>query len=83
MDIRRISVGPDYKNAMHFSKGKEAFGGHVIHEILFIEDGYNVFLKNKNEEIFQWKRIVGMPILIEYNIEFEITEELYSKTEGG
>ena len=35
--IRKISIGSDYKNdAMHYAKGQEVYGGHIINDIIFI-----------------------------------------------
>ena len=40
-NIRKISIGSDYKNdAMHYSVGQQVYGGHEISHILF-EDSDN------------------------------------------
>lgn len=74
MDIRKISIGPDYKSgAMHYIVGQEVLGGnHTIH--LIKQDSQtgaiNVWIK-KDAEIFLWKTFnSSMPFSIEYNVNF-------------
>jgi len=70
--IRKISIGPDYKSAMHYSIGQEVYGGHIISHIL-LEDkdsSYNIFI-TKNEEILPWKKFnSNMAISIEYELKY-------------
>ncbi len=74
MDIRKVSVGPDYKSgAMHYQVGQQILKGtHTIHLIKPSKDGsIQIWVENDNEEIFLWKGFtVTMPISIEYNINF-------------
>lgn len=66
--IRKISVGADYKNAMHYIVGQEVLGGsYTIAEINQEEDSYSVWVKKKNE-VLKWKEISNTPIIIEYNL---------------
>ena len=69
--IRKISVGPDYKNAMHYQIGQQVCGDH---EILMIDndDDNNIrILIGRGEEACYWKSFnKNMPISIEYNIDF-------------
>ena len=47
-NIRKISIGSDYKNdAMHYSVGQEVYGGHTICDIVSDEaDGeYFIYIK--------------------------------------
>jgi len=70
MDIRKISIGPDYKSsAMHYIVGQEVLGGdYRIHLIRSEEDGIKIWIE-KEEEVFLWKRFtITMPVSIEYNI---------------
>jgi len=71
--IRKISVGPDYKdNAMHYSVGQEVYGGHVISAILNdpILNSYSIFIK-KGDEIMPWKKFnSNMAISIEYDLKY-------------
>lgn len=70
MDIRKISIGPDYKSsAMHYIVGQEVLGGdYVIHLIRSEDDGIKIWIE-KNNEVFLWKKFtVSMPVSIEYNI---------------
>jgi len=51
-NIRKISIGSDYKNdAMHYSVGQEVYGGHEISHILFedSDNSYNIHIKKNNE----------------------------------
>lgn len=66
--IRKISVGADYKNAMHYIVGQEVLGGsYTIAEINQEEDSYSIWVKKKNE-VLKWKEISNTPIIIEYNL---------------
>ena len=71
MFIRKISVGSDYKYAMHYLVGQEVLNGqYVIHLIDHKEssDSYVIYIE-RNEEVFLWKEFKSsMPISIEYNI---------------
>ena len=69
--IRKISVGSDYKNSMHYVTGQEVLNGqYVIHLIDHKGDsGSYVIYIEKDNEVFLWKEFVSsMPISIEYNI---------------
>lgn len=74
MDIRKISVGADYKSgAMHYIVEQEVLGGsHKIH--LIKRDSSTGSIKvwvEADNEIFLWKEFnENMPISIEYNINF-------------
>tara|TARA_B100000214_G_scaffold370034_1_gene344044 strand:+ start:2305 stop:2529 length:225 start_codon:yes stop_codon:yes gene_type:complete len=74
MDIRKISVGPDYKSgAMHYIVGQEILGGsHKIHLIKYDSEKKSILIWiEKEQEIFLWKEFnFTMPISIEYNINF-------------
>lgn len=72
-DIRKISVGPDYKNAMHYSSGQDIISGtHKITSIKPEDDGsYTIWVENENNEAFAWKTISStVPVVVEYNIDF-------------
>jgi len=72
--IRKIAVGPDYKeSAMHYVVGQNILDGTwVIHLIeLNEEGGLDIWIESQNGEVLRWKRFtVTMPIFIEYNINF-------------
>jgi len=76
MDIRKISIGPDYKSgAMHYIVGQEVLGGnYVIHLIRFDSNLESIKIwieKSRGSEVFLWKEFTStMPISIEYNINF-------------
>lgn len=74
MDIRKISVGPDYKSgAMHYLVGQEILNGkYFIHLIQQDTDKQTVKIWIQREgEILLWKEFGSyVPISIEYNINF-------------
>tara|TARA_B100000575_G_scaffold275484_1_gene260119 strand:- start:867 stop:1091 length:225 start_codon:yes stop_codon:yes gene_type:complete len=72
-NIRKISIGSDYKNdAMHYSVGQEVYGGHIIEAILNNEKSgeYSIYIK-KNEEVLPWKRFnSNMAIAVEFDLKY-------------
>ncbi len=74
MDIRKISVGPDYKSgAMHYIVGQEILNGkYFIH--LIQQDSNKQSIKiwiQRKDEILLWKEFSSdVPVSIEYNINF-------------
>ena len=74
MDIRKISIGSDYKSsAMHYLVGQSILGGsHTIHLIQHESrnDSIKIWIERQNE-VLLWKEFnSNMPISIEYNINF-------------
>lgn len=75
MDIRKISVGPDYKNgAMHYIVGQEVLNGtnkiYLFKEDI-VEKTVKVYIINEKKEVTLWKKFPPtVPISIEYNINF-------------
>jgi hypothetical protein len=74
MDIRKISVGPDYKSgAMHYLVGQDVLNGsYTIHLIKFDSDRNSILIYiERDDEILLWKEFTdSMPISLEYNINF-------------
>jgi|TARA_R110000744_G_scaffold190980_3_gene310218 hypothetical protein len=74
MDIRKISVGPDYKDAMHYVVGQDVLrGAYKVHLIkLYDKDmSYKIWISNDAGEVVCWKGFNStIPISIEYNIDF-------------
>ncbi len=73
-DIRKISVGADYKSsAMHYIVDQPVLGGrYTIHCIKRDElrASYRVYIIQK-EEVYLWKEFgKNMPVSVEYNINF-------------
>lgn len=73
MDIRKISIGPDYKGgAMHYIVGQRILGDtNEIHLIKFDEakNSFKIFIINEKLEVVLWKEFNStIPIAIEYNI---------------
>lgn len=72
-EIRRISIGPDYKNAMHYIVGQHVIdGNHIISNIVYHESkGYFIWVKNEFNETVCWKQIgITVPVVLEFNINF-------------
>ena len=69
--VRKISIGKDYKNdAMHYSVGKEVYGGHTIKNIIEEETKYSIYIE-KNNEIMPWKDFnKNMAIAVEYDLQY-------------
>jgi len=75
MDIRKISVGPDYKNgAMHYIIGQMVLGeSHEIHLIKCDPQtqSYLIYIINRKSEVVLWKEFTStIPISIEFNIDY-------------
>jgi hypothetical protein len=75
MDIRKISIGPDYKNnAMHYIVGQKILNdSNEIHLIKRDSDNFSIkiYIINKKGEIVLWKEFnKTIPISIEFNIDF-------------
>jgi hypothetical protein len=73
MDIRKISIGPDYKGgAMHYIVGQKVLGD--TNEIYLIKldaekQSIKIYIINEKAEVVLWKEFTStIPISIEYNI---------------
>jgi hypothetical protein len=74
-DIRKISIGPDYKTgAMHYIVGQKVLGGsHDVYCIKknTIKNSLEIFISNEKKEVTLWKEFSHtVPISIEFNIDF-------------
>jgi hypothetical protein len=74
MDIRKISVGPDYKSgAMHYLVGHNVLNGaYKIHLIKYdsVLHSYKIYIEEEDVVVL-WKEFSSaMPVSIEYNINF-------------
>jgi len=72
LEIRKITIGLDYKNSMHYIVGQEVLGGsNTIHAIIDNGNDYYVWIENKNKELSVWKSPnKNLPILVEFNINY-------------
>ncbi len=74
--IRKISIGRDYKEAMHYMVGTSVpLGNKAISDIIREVDdegevNFLIYIKG-NDEILLWKNIVNMPCVIEYDLNFK------------
>ncbi len=73
-DIRKISVGPDYKSgAMHYIVGQEVLNrSYIIHLIKYESNSQSIIIYiQKDDEVMRWKEFnQSIPMSIEYNINF-------------
>lgn len=74
-DIRKIAIGPDYKNgAMHYVVGQKVLGDtNEIHLIRHDDKSQSVkiYIINDKQEVTLWKEFSStVPISIEYNINY-------------
>ena len=75
MDIRKISIGSDYKAAMHYIVGQEVLGNsYSIHLIRKNEkdSSYKIYIQEtKGDVVMLWKEFnTYLPVTVEYNINF-------------
>lgn len=72
MVIRKISNGPDYKNAMNYTVGQKVLNDmYKIHLIVRERGLINIYIENNDKEIMMWKSFTNtVPMAIEYNINF-------------
>lgn len=75
MDIRKVSIGPDYKNgAMHYVVGQKILNeSNEIHLIKMDSEkmSIKIYIINDKQEVCLWKEFnYCVPTSIEYNISF-------------
>lgn len=75
MDVRKLSIGPDYKNgAMHYILGQRVLNdSNEIHLIRYIPESgcVLIYIINQKEEVVLWKQFnSAIPMSIEFNINF-------------
>ena len=73
MEIRKISIGPDYKGgAMHYLVGQKVLNDtYEIEAILFNHElgSIRIYIRNEKNETLMWKEFNStIPVSIEYNI---------------
>lgn len=73
MEIRKISIGPDYKGgAMHYIVGQKVLGDTNEIELIRVnpdKQSIQIFIINEKKEVVLWKEFTStIPISIEYNI---------------
>lgn len=71
--IRKISVGPDYKNAMHYIVGQDVLNNsHFIHLIRLNPEmmTYETWIESDKGEVVLWKETPTAHASIEYDINF-------------
>jgi hypothetical protein len=69
--IRKVSIGPDYKNAMHYQIGQTVVGNYKILSITHEDERILINVVNDKDEVYIWKSFTStVPISIEHNIDF-------------
>lgn len=69
-EIRKISIGTDYKNSMHYVLGQTVVGDYKIHVMQKTDKGIFIWIE-KNKEVVLWKEInLFVPMTLEFNINF-------------
>lgn len=67
--IRKISIGVDYKDAMHYTVG-QAMRGQTIHTIRQVNtQHYEIYITDEGGATYCWKTIINMPVVVEHDIE--------------
>jgi len=67
--IRKISIGVDYKNAMHYTVG-QPFGRLTVKEIKSEDDGYHLYVTDEYGDFVEWKYWNNaVPVHVEFDIE--------------
>ena len=72
-DIRKVCIGPDYKDSMCYVVGQSVLGSsHHVHLIKYSDETGSIIINiQKGDIVVLWKEFNGtMPISIEYNINF-------------
>jgi len=74
-DIRKISVGPDYKGgAMHYIVGQKILNDtNEIHLIKYdvSNQSFKIYIINEGNEVILWKEFNStIPVSVEYNINY-------------
>lgn len=75
MDIRKISIGPDYKNgAMHYIVGQKVLSDSYEINCIKLDkskDSIKIYIINDKEEVLLWKEFnSSVPTSIEFNINY-------------
>lgn len=83
MEIRKVSIGADLKNAIHYIVGQKVMGDRysILHIIDTPQGSIQVWVKHlETYEVQIWKEFnKNMPITIEANLEFyEGSKEFHS-----
>ena len=74
MQIRKISIGADYKgSAMHYIVGQDVLSGNYtifLIEYNIDQESFVIYIKSK-DEVVPWKSFnKNVPVCVEYNINF-------------
>jgi hypothetical protein len=69
--IRKITLGKDYKDGMHYFVEQRVSSKYKINAILESEESFFVWVENEDKELLLWKKInKPYSVVVEYNLEF-------------
>ena len=68
--IRRLTIGKDYKDGMHYSVGQSVYGGNVINSIIEENDFFFIYIE-KDMEVKLWKKVnKAIGLVVEYDLKY-------------
>jgi len=72
MIIRKLSIGPDYMNAMHYSVGQSVLNKTYVIDTIRKNENQDIDIYiRKNDEVILWKQVNStVPKSIEFKIDF-------------
>lgn len=71
-DIRKVCIGPNYKDSMCYVVGQSVLGNsHRVHLIKYNDETGSILIYiEQGDIVVLWKEFVAMPTSLEYNINF-------------
>ncbi len=71
-DIRKVCIGPDYKDSMCYVVGQPVLGNsYHVHLIKYNDETGSILIYIEQDSVVVlWKEFVAMPTSLEYNINF-------------
>lgn len=67
--IRKITIGLDYKQGMHYQVG-QWFGSGQVETIRVVDTGFQIYIRQENGEVALWKHITPtVPVIVEYDLQ--------------
>lgn len=66
--IRKITIGPDLKNGMHYIVGQKTYGG-TITDIIEKDNQFDVYIKDE-DVVKPWFSVKNQNIKVEYNLDY-------------
>lgn len=76
--IRKITIGPDPKDGLYYIVGNRVFKGAFQITTIIEQDEGNVFcvyIKKDGVGELMWKKISGVPVVVDYDVDQYDTPE--------